>query len=251
MIKDEMKIKMLDSVFIIKNYVNGDENCNYEKYLIELINESIFFRKKSNFLTYKLPIKEDNGECDCYSDLYKMDFKLAAANSRLRAQNLLSMQYKILAPGVRATILPKKTGTQLTTTNFHVVLKNYTMEQLEILLYEEHEFGDYEYDIKCYINNLKTNKNLFFLFPYIFFFDAKYNFKYAIDNISAAIQEHFNESLKLRKKYCPNFDTYISYIYDNNLIILQLTENFKLKIVDVIYLFKSKTFEYIYNTYLF
>lgn len=251
MIKDEMKQKMLDPVFIIKNYVKGDSNCDYEKYLLELVNESLFFREKSNYARYFHPLTEDKGECDCISASYKLDFKLAAANSRLKAQNLLSMQHQILAPGVVSTSLPKLSGAQLSVTNFHAVLRNYIMEQLEELSFLEPKFGDYEYDIKCYVENLKMEKNLFFLFPHIFFFDTKYNFKFAIENITIAIQNDFAESMKLRQKYCPNYDTFLSFIYDNNLVVLQLIENNKFKIVDVIYLFKSKTFKYLYNTYFF
>ncbi len=249
MLKDEMKLKMLEPVFVIKNYVYGDNNCNYEKYLLELVNESLFFREKSNYAVYLHPSTEDNGECDCISDSYRLDFKLAEANSRLKAQNLLSMQYETIIPGVRSTILPKSPSTQLTVTNFHAVLRSYTMEQLEELLLFNVKFGSYEYDIKCYLENLKMNKNLFFFFPYVFFFDSKYNFKFAIENITKAIQNDFAESMKLRKKYCSDYDTFLAYIYDNNLVVLQLIEDGYFKIVDVIYLFKSKTFKYLYNTY--
>ena len=49
MILDEMKIDILHAVFINKNFIENEENCNYEKYLLELINQSAYFRKKVEF----------------------------------------------------------------------------------------------------------------------------------------------------------------------------------------------------------
>ena len=49
MISDEMRVDILHAVFINKNFIKDEENCNYEKYLLELVNKSIYFREKSNF----------------------------------------------------------------------------------------------------------------------------------------------------------------------------------------------------------
>lgn len=45
MISDEMRVDILHAVFINKNFIKDEENCNYEKYLLELVNKSIYFRE--------------------------------------------------------------------------------------------------------------------------------------------------------------------------------------------------------------
>ncbi|HCU2761025.1 TPA: hypothetical protein OUL20_000874 [Clostridioides difficile] len=58
MISDEMRVDILHAVFINKNFIKDEENCNYEKYLLELVNKSIYFREKSNFAEYVPPKSE-------------------------------------------------------------------------------------------------------------------------------------------------------------------------------------------------
>ena len=39
-INKKLRSSLLPAPMIIKNYVEGDENCNYEKYLLEIVNAS-------------------------------------------------------------------------------------------------------------------------------------------------------------------------------------------------------------------
>ena len=45
-INKKLRSGLLPASMIIKNYVEGDENCNYEKYLLEIVNASEMFRLK-------------------------------------------------------------------------------------------------------------------------------------------------------------------------------------------------------------
>lgn len=38
-----MRAKLLPAPYIIKNFVGGEDNCNYEIYLLELLNSSAWF----------------------------------------------------------------------------------------------------------------------------------------------------------------------------------------------------------------
>ena len=51
MIDPTMRIKVLPEYLIIHNFVKGVDYCNYEKYLIELLNNSNYFLQlgKSEF----------------------------------------------------------------------------------------------------------------------------------------------------------------------------------------------------------
>ena len=57
-----MRAKLLPAPCLIKNSVNGENNCNYEIYLLELLNESKWFRVRypEGFIK---PVSESNGEC--------------------------------------------------------------------------------------------------------------------------------------------------------------------------------------------
>lgn len=79
---------------------------------------------------------------------------------------------------------------------------------------------------------MNTKKNIFFLFPYEFSFVKRYNFRYVLNNIRIALEKDFQESKIYREKYCHSYDTYIAYIYDDNLIINKFENNNKLKLVD-------------------
>lgn len=59
---------------INNNFIEGEENCNCEKNLLELVNNSIYFREKSGFKLYEAPHSEANGECDSNSSTYNFDF---------------------------------------------------------------------------------------------------------------------------------------------------------------------------------
>ncbi|SHO48699.1 hypothetical protein [Anaerocolumna xylanovorans] len=62
-----LREKLLPSELIIKDFVKGEPECNYENYLLEIVNKSSFFREKSEEENFVSPQIESNGECDCNS----------------------------------------------------------------------------------------------------------------------------------------------------------------------------------------
>ena len=80
---------LLPPEMIIKNYIHGDPDCNYEKYLLEFVNASDFFRVKSDGDIYQSPESEENGQCDCISTSYQFDFKLIASKTALQARSII------------------------------------------------------------------------------------------------------------------------------------------------------------------
>ena len=63
-INKKLRSSLLPAPMIIKNYVIGDENCNYEKYLLEIVNASQVFRLLSGGKEYTAPDNEAHGEND-------------------------------------------------------------------------------------------------------------------------------------------------------------------------------------------
>lgn len=98
---------LLPSEMIIKNYIHGDPDCNYEKYLLEFVNASDFFRAKSDGDIYQSPESEENGQCDCISTSYQLDFKLIASKTALQARSILYPSKTEIVKGVIVTSEPR------------------------------------------------------------------------------------------------------------------------------------------------
>ncbi|HBG4827881.1 TPA: hypothetical protein KQF10_002478 [Clostridioides difficile] len=247
MISDEMRVNILHAVFINKNFIINEENCNYEKYLLELVNKSIYFREKSNFAEYTPPKSENHGECDCNSPNYQMDFKLLESTTRLHASKELTGQIQKFCDGVIGKCPPRRPNTQMTVTRLFASLRDYDCESLHSCLAEKYEYGTIEFDIQTYVKLLTFKKNLFFFFPYKFSFNTRYNFKYALDSIKIALEKDFRESNLFREKYYAEYDTFLAYIYEDNLIISKFEKDGKLQMIDCVYLFKSQTYSKLYE----
>lgn len=249
--KDELKIKPLHAIYVNKNFVPNEEACDYEKYLIELINDSIYFREKSKFQVYTRPISESCSECDCNSQSYKMDFKLLDSTTRLRASNELTGGIQKLFGGVIGYCTPKKVNDSQIATRLHIALRDYSYIHLKEIHKNKQKlnFGTVEFDVKKYVDILSTKKNLFLFFPYEFVLEKQYPFKIIVYEVNSALEYYFKESGKYRKNFLQNYDTYISCVYDDHLLIYEFTNDGILKFIDSIYLFKSKVFQKL-NSYL-
>ena len=100
-INKKLRSGLLPAPMIIKNYVEGDENCNYEKYLLEIVNASEMFRLLSGGKEYTAPDNEAHGENDANSEEYSLDFKLVESSSYLEAYKQYSAGIEVLVPGVK------------------------------------------------------------------------------------------------------------------------------------------------------
>ena len=247
MISDELQMDILHAAFLNTNFITGEENCNYEKYLLELVNHSIYFREKSNFEEYTNPPSEANGECDCNSPTYQMDFKLLESTTRFQASKELTNQIQKFCEGVTGHCTARKPNTKMQVTRLHAALRGCDCEELHDYLSKEYKYGTIENDIKTYVKLLTIKKNMLFFFPYRFSLKKQYSFKCAVESITSALEQDFKESNLFRGKYCMGYDTYLSYVYDDNLIVNKFEKGGKLQMVDTIYLFKSKTYCKLYE----
>ena len=233
---------LLPSEMIIKNYIHGDPDCNYEKYLLEFVNASDFFLAKSGGDIYRLPKSEENGQCDCISASYQLDFKLIASKTALQARSILCPSKSAVMNGVIITSEPKAKGETIKATRIHAALRGYDFETLQKLRTAKIKKHGIENDIIEFLETLETRKHLLLFFPYEFEFQNKYKFLDGITQIQNALNSDFRCSMQYRvHEVGSNFDTYFAFIYDGS-IVFMIEESFHLSHIDSIALTKSPTY---------
>ena len=104
-----LKLHLLEAPLIIQNFVAGEADCNYEKYLTEILNASKWMSCHFS-LPFIHPNSESNGECDAYADKYGLDYKLIASKTALQGRSILSMSVEKIMDGVVSFGASAKTG---------------------------------------------------------------------------------------------------------------------------------------------
>lgn len=232
---------LLPPELIIKNFIHGEPDCNYEKFLLEFVNNSDFFRKKSELQLYRPPFSESNGECDCISDKYQLDFKLIASNTILQASSILSLQKTVIAKGVTITGGPKVRNRRIKATRIHAALREYDIHSLRKLREKPTSKQGIENDIFELLETLETNKNLLLFFPYRFTFETEYEFSEGVEQIQTCLNNDFRYVMEYRNCVIQGRDTYMSFIFDGHIVFLK-TDNNTLNFVDSVELTKSPIF---------
>ena len=244
MIDDSMRIQLLPEYLIISDYIKGIDNCNYENYLIELINHSSYFLDLGQS-KYVKPISESNGENDAIADAYSLDFKLAASTSMLRGKSLLSPQI-YTKHGVTIHSIPRVLNGQEKCVLLHTSLRGKTVEELcEIRNNKNKKIDFIEKDIKSFLKVLSTQKNIVLFYPCKFLFDINYNFNDCISKIKEGIEFDFKSAFEYRN-HLTDKDTFFSCIFDEQLIIFKYA-NGLLVFIDKIPLLKSKIYQELSN----
>ena len=236
-----LRLHLLPSELIVKGFVKGEEQCNYECYLLELVNQSSFFVSLSHGQSYSAPESEARGECDCISDAYQLDFKLIGGNTPLQARSLLSSQKYLIAEGILATGSPKAKNRTIQATLIHVALRNYSYPQLCELRKENPKGQGIKNDVCQFLMTLEKKKNLLLFFPYSFSFDTEYKLEEGSKQIAFGINSDFCNAMEYRNHVAPGFDTFLCFIYSEHLVVLK-AQNETLSIVDYISLKNSLTY---------
>lgn len=237
-----LRLHLLPSELIVKGFVKGEEQCNYECYLLELVNQSSFFISLSNGQSYSAPESESHGECDCISDAYQLDFKLIGGNTPLQARSLLSNQKYLLAEGVLATGSPKAKDRTMQATLIHAALRDYSYPQLCDLRKENPKGRGIRNDVCQFLMTLEKKKNLLLFFPYSFSFDTEYKLEEGSQQITFAINSDFCNAMKYRNHVAPGLDIFLCFIYSEHLVVLKALNEI-LSIVDYISLKNSPTYK--------
>lgn len=245
MVDNILHFAHLTSELTVTGFIKNKIECDYEKYLCEFVNASPFFLEKSNGEHYKhTPHKsQSNGECDCVSASYELDFKLIMSKSMGEAKRIL-YNTKDYDPelGVTVTGSPIFNG-ELEVTRLHVLLRNYNLDELCNLRKNPNPGKVYSSDVRNFLKILETEKNLLLFLPYRFFFEQDCEFSEGVSYIQDALNGDFQSSMQyrefvLKKKY----DTYLAFIYQDSIVFLEESNNC-LNYVDSVELSKSPIYE--------
>ena len=203
----------LSPELVIKGYIPGEPDCNYEKYILEFLNGSDWFMKKTKGQPFFHPASETHGECDCISGAYSLDLKLVLSNSELRRKSR-----------------PRDSG-QNPVTRLHAALRNYDVSGLKVL--DSLQCGDeegqictfeerMERDVKFFLNNLETKKHLLLFHGYEMFFDTEesLDFGTAMGEMETALNFDFRESMKYRDQKV-GMETYMGCFYEQFFVMFR------------------------------
>lgn len=263
MSKFNMKLRssLLPAPMIIKNYVIGDENCNYEKYLLEIVNASEVFKLLSGGKEYTAPDNEAHGENDANSEGYSLDFKLVESSSYLEAYRQYSVGVEVLVPGVKMTCESRKKGSA-PVTKLHCALRDIkTFAEIENILNSESKYIPMDarttdnideqipVDLKTFFKVLHKNKNLLLFIPEEFSFGgADYKLSEAIEIIKDTLSVDYLLSFEYRKTKIAEKDTFLMCVFDKQFLLYEY-EGGGLVIKEVIPRIKSQTYTKLYYDY--
>lgn len=242
---ETMKSSLLPAALLINDFVKGIGPYTYEQYLIEIVNATPYFLRRSQGQFYFHPPEEDHGEWDCVSSRYAMDFKLAASESHLRALSLFSSQIYV-GNGWISYCAPKigrgdKRYKPITATRLFAALRALSLEELKEIRQLSTAKGLVNRDVRHLLESLETDKNLFLFFPYNIYFDEGGRFEDGLSIALPAIGADFQNSLLYRAECCPDRDTYFCFIYARHFVI-SAWQGHSLRLLDAIPVEKSPLF---------
>lgn len=224
-IDSRINFRQLPPATIIKGFVEGESDCNYEIYLLELLNSSLYFREKGKSEFHK-PEDESSGQCDAIADDYKVDFKLLSASSRLQASHLFSNSISNLGNGITAIGRSKNQDGEIEATQIHVAFR---MRTLSDLLQVKKDFQNVrkqciEKDIVKVLNMLEKQKNLLLFFPYVFNIEDEINIQSFDEVLISALNYDFSSLFLYRNYKMGEFDTYFLTIVREKFYIFKIVD---------------------------
>lgn len=213
---------MLDAPLIIHGFVNDEPKCNYERYMTELLNCSIFFMNKTRGEKLHWNEKQDHAECDAVTSVYSIDYKLLATNSSLQAKRETSGSITKIGDGCIAFGIGRlPAGVNFTYIRTAAALRGYSLEDLERISADSED--RIEKNISVILKNVRTKKNLLLFYPYNMSFSESHTFRDGCKSIEDAFNADFNQIRLYRERKAPEYDTYLCTIYDDRLLIFEDT----------------------------
>ena len=233
--KQELMLRQLDAPVTVKNFVRNDPLCNYEFYMVELLNRSAEMRRlhPQEFLWHQ---SQAHAECDAYSGDYGIDFKLIASQSSMKASSLLSPRYQIDENGFIIGYEGKRdklnVENEITVTRMYAALRQLTLDDLERIRSGE-GLQTYEKDVRIFLEKLETKKHLLLFYPYEYRFSQDRQPADGISILTAALQKSFVSAFCYRSKHLPMFETYLTTMYYDDFVLFRITQN-QLHLMDAV-----------------
>ena len=213
---NNLTLRLLPAPLIIK-YFQNDPKCNYERYLVELLNKTQWRQRFSKDFQYCE--QQAHGECDAGTDTYELDFKLCASESRLKAQSVFSPEICFLSNGTVGYKVKTNPHQPITASRLHVALRGLSLNHLQSIRQNtSYSKQTIEYDIYRYLTTLETKKNILLFFPYTFHFKTAMYQGHEDQTIIEAINQVFSESFAYRSMVAPGFDTFFVTLHHYNFL---------------------------------
>lgn len=247
MIDITLREKMLEAPYVIRDFVNDEPECNYERYLTELINNSEYFMRKSKGKAFQWVENQDHGECDAISEIYSIDYKLLATRSSLQGLRETSGSItKYLDGAYEFGVGRWPKGVKFTYLRTAAALRHYSGEDFLRIANNPSDFAEKE--ISTILKSLRVKKNLFLFYPYIMSFSEPHIFENGCKSIEEAFNNDFHEICLYRRREVPGFDTFLCTVYDQKLLAFEDDDGFW-RLVDSVDLFESEIYEDLYYSY--
>ena len=243
-IDQTLMFKQLPAHMIVKNFIKGEEDCNYEIYLRDYLNNSSFFMSKSSGQKYQACPTESHGEPDARSDDYAVDFKLMISNSKMEANSIFSGSITKYGEGAYGFGSAKVKGEQ-PCTQLCQALRYKEVNDLENID-NINEDPLIKKDIKKYLRILHTKKNILLFLPYEFSYSEEHTDQGGIDGILQALRFDLKASIEYREKNAKGYHTYAATLFNGKVLFFRLSTN-AFEYVDSVDMTKSKTFMNLYD----
>lgn len=212
---------------VIKELITGENRkplFNYEDWLRELVNCSTSFMSKTGGEPFVAPEKEDNGEPDAIASGYSLDFKLIHSESMMRAVRETAA-HKLVANGSMFTCTGRSKGEERGV-KLYVVLRHLDSDAVRTLWNVDLKRASLsvpDHDVAVFLKTLKKRKNLLLLYPSLMY--AEEGFEVSFDDASEAIYSDYKLALDLRCENAPGFETYLAYIMEGQLEVVEVLDS--------------------------
>lgn len=239
---DNIRYILLPPQFITKGFIGGEgaPSCNYEEYLVELLNESEYFMEITKGKPFILNKKQNHGECDAICDSLSLDFKLIGGESAIASHRHTSHSVTNLTNGGVGYGIPDGKRDKYEAVRIHLALKNYSYHEL-LQLREKYTKKDLiQYDVVEILKSLEVNKNLLLFLPYAIIVEEPCNTN-SLELITNVLKDCFGSALEYREKAVSDKKTFFCCVNNQQMLFYNYS-NKKLKLVDSVYTYSSKTF---------
>lgn len=225
-IDPRIKFKLLPPATIIKNFVDGEPDCNYENYLLDLLNRSSHLKEKGHSLFSKL-LNENNGQCDIISKNYEIEFKLLSSSTRLQASHLFSPGISNYGGSIIGIHESKKKFGEVKVNQIHVAFRTRDILTLTQLRDNFLNIRKYciERDIIIVLKMLEKQKNLLLFFPYSFELIDILETDNLDDIIVSTLNYDFHSLFEYRGLKAKEFETYFVTIFQERFYIFSVLDD--------------------------
>ena len=208
-------MQIIEPKYFMLNCKYIGRGLSYEDYLLDILNWSGYFRRKSKDRSeYVAPKSQDNGEADAYSSDYQIDFKLLIDEEMMRgmSKNKPTVDKKYINQGI-IVVNDNPSPTP-------IPRKNVLIDIMRISTGEIAADSFASNTAKHFMRNLEKDKNMFLYYPYEYVGDKTYPIK----AFAYLFTQIFRIPLCHRAQKYPDKDTFLCFKVNENFLILKWSD---------------------------